>query len=661
MGALRKSVIISLVSIFSVCLLFSMVPVLTHAATYKNFQYNITSEGTVTISKYQGSDKDVVVPYYIEGYPVTRIAGMAFIYKSMNSIELPASIEKLDQLAFFGSNIGDVLFTGNLDQWIFIEKNNSYIDVNSSNIYVDCTPTEPVVAPIRGNELDFQRDVWGFKNYTDSRCYLEDETTSGQYHNPYIRKLKPVSREAVQYSMQNGSKGHCFGMSATVILQKLGIEDLTQWSGADFLRQLDGNGIERNRICYYHSMQVLMDFTNEVQRFQDYSVAEQLQILANKSDQVKTGGNPILLCFGKDGWGAHAIVAYALEPGSFVSSVTDKTYDHRILCYDCNAVDWNPDACLLFNEGTGEWEIPRYADDGVISSEGAYLMCAADDLSSFDAIDDYEQKYDTGICPVVNVKNTEELIIEDNNTGEQWTVNVEQGKVTGSTELFSYHDQEILDQSEGTAALNIVLPNIGSTYTIKTAYGNTDCLAVNVLYEDKYLAIQSDAAKGSVISSEGTASIIGNEGNFQITVADNNLEQEGKFDTFTLSGTGKGNATLEVKDQGVKIAGDQIAGDVIEGSDGIESEEVVVSNNQSTIYDNDKEQFINEGILLGDVNGDGEVDVRDQTVLAKHVARIAYITDSKLLKSADVSGDGIVDAMDLTRLAKFVAKIIPEL
>lgn len=60
----------------------------------------------------------------------------------------------------------------------------------------------------------------------------------------------------------------------------------------------------------------------------------------------------------------------------------------------------------------------------------------------------------------------------------------------------------------------------------------------------------------------------------------------------------------------------------------------------------------------GDVNGDGEIDAMDLTILAKHVAEIVRIGDESLLQAADVNADGEIDVKDLTHLAKIVAHII---
>ncbi|MCD7767349.1 MAG: dockerin type I repeat-containing protein, partial [Oscillospiraceae bacterium] len=65
--------------------------------------------------------------------------------------------------------------------------------------------------------------------------------------------------------------------------------------------------------------------------------------------------------------------------------------------------------------------------------------------------------------------------------------------------------------------------------------------------------------------------------------------------------------------------------------------------------------------IPGDLNGDGEVDASDLTVLARHVGKVETMEDETALANADVTGDGNVDASDLTRLAQYVGKIISAL
>ena len=65
--------------------------------------------------------------------------------------------------------------------------------------------------------------------------------------------------------------------------------------------------------------------------------------------------------------------------------------------------------------------------------------------------------------------------------------------------------------------------------------------------------------------------------------------------------------------------------------------------------------------LLGDINGDSEVNAADLTALSRHVAKIETITNSTLLANSDLDHNGIIEAADLTILSRYVAKIIDRL
>ncbi len=61
--------------------------------------------------------------------------------------------------------------------------------------------------------------------------------------------------------------------------------------------------------------------------------------------------------------------------------------------------------------------------------------------------------------------------------------------------------------------------------------------------------------------------------------------------------------------------------------------------------------------LIGDVNQDQRVSVRDATLIQKYLAGLIYV-DSKILAFADVNGDNKVNIKDATAIQKYVAGII---
>ena len=62
--------------------------------------------------------------------------------------------------------------------------------------------------------------------------------------------------------------------------------------------------------------------------------------------------------------------------------------------------------------------------------------------------------------------------------------------------------------------------------------------------------------------------------------------------------------------------------------------------------------------LLGDVNGDGVVSVKDATLIQKYVSKMAVTMNIKL---ADVNKDGMINNKDTTMIQKYAANKIDKL
>ena len=73
----------------------------SNAAPVDAFEYTIRDDGTASILRYNGKDKDVVITSQIGGKPVTEIGQYAFEAAStVESITIPDSVTKIGEFAF---------------------------------------------------------------------------------------------------------------------------------------------------------------------------------------------------------------------------------------------------------------------------------------------------------------------------------------------------------------------------------------------------------------------------------------------------------------------------------------------------------------------------------------------------------------------------------
>ena len=69
------------------------------------------------------------------------------------------------------------------------------------------------------------------------------------------------------------------------------------------------------------------------------------------------------------------------------------------------------------------------------------------------------------------------------------------------------------------------------------------------------------------------------------------------------------------------------------------------------------QQLPQQETAIGDVSGDGEIDLTDLTKISLHLLNDAKIAD-ELIKYADVTFDGIVDLCDLATMKQYIIKDI---
>ena len=110
-----------------------------NATVFENESYRYSVFGKfITILKYLGSEKEVTIPSYINGYQVIRVASYAFSGKNVERISVPSSIEYLEYLAFGGaSNLEEVVIEGLkvIELESLLTNNSAVIRVSGSIIH----------------------------------------------------------------------------------------------------------------------------------------------------------------------------------------------------------------------------------------------------------------------------------------------------------------------------------------------------------------------------------------------------------------------------------------------------------------------------------------------------------------------------------------------
>jgi len=82
------------------------------AAIEDTFDLLQNRSGGITIVRYKGEEKDVVIPEKIGGLPVTIIGNKAFYHKGLSSVAIPETVLAIEPMAFAENHLQSVAMTG---------------------------------------------------------------------------------------------------------------------------------------------------------------------------------------------------------------------------------------------------------------------------------------------------------------------------------------------------------------------------------------------------------------------------------------------------------------------------------------------------------------------------------------------------------------------
>ncbi len=107
------------------------------ATDIANFKYKVTDEG-VCITKYIGTEREVIVPNMIEGEKVTSIGEQAFAFADIDKVTLKEGIIKLGSSAFSHSALYEISLPKGLKE---IEPFAFYMDASLKSVDIPATVT----------------------------------------------------------------------------------------------------------------------------------------------------------------------------------------------------------------------------------------------------------------------------------------------------------------------------------------------------------------------------------------------------------------------------------------------------------------------------------------------------------------------------------------
>ena len=128
------------------------------AETYGDFEYDVLDDGTVEITDYNGSAKNVDIPKKIDGMSVTKIGSSAFSYHMLSSVTIPDGVTTIGSMAFRDcylltsiampdsvTSIGESAFDG--CQSLTDIKIPDGLEIIDSSVFEGCTSLTSITIP----------------------------------------------------------------------------------------------------------------------------------------------------------------------------------------------------------------------------------------------------------------------------------------------------------------------------------------------------------------------------------------------------------------------------------------------------------------------------------------------------------------------------------
>lgn len=520
-------------------------------------------------------------------------------------------------------------------------------------------------------------DNWNFNN--SAPTYFHRTQFKNQINDHYLNVLKQNLTNSEYYAIFEGPYswlnstwgGSCYGMSSLTLLAKHGYLPYSDYQASatklnDFASPVNSEEIS-SLITYYQMLQI-KDVIQQQYRTVPYRSHE-----TNIKDIISTLDKytKCIVCFEKDGWGAHAILAYGYEYGSW--TFDGVTYDGCIIVCDPNhSVSYSKEANIYFNSKTYNWAIPFYSYASVSSANGANFMYVGADIdeinqggylsgSEYSAVENYVARIDAAA-------------IADNRTVSKvlGTNGVYMAQASAPGEIVEDYSYIVGGEAKGTAGYNIYDANAAYKVTQESPVE----LSLSMDYDNCYLTGSSKAGTSVLFDKTGYVEVTGESADFSMSMTFDDDYPTSWF-TVSVEGTAASKASLKMANDGYVLTSDNLDDITVNTCNKDVSATASFSATGNSVYiyeinettvgvkaDTDNNgtfetevETYTTNALLGDVNMDSKLNIRDATAIQKHLASIATL-DAKALAVADFNKDGKINIKDATAIQKKLAGLI---
>ncbi len=310
------------------------------------------------------------------------------------------------------------------------------------------------------------------------------------------------------------------------------------------------------------------------------------------------------------------------------------------------------------------------------------IVEGSSDIIVLDKITDIKDNSFTVELPSVSVVHA--VVSEDANAFDDIEVYDPSAEPEIKSVVFS---GDTLEQGEAGYFIEVENPEKISKIKLETELTPADASTWYSLGGGLCLTIDTDTEKGTwafkdfMVSNSATDVEVEFDGTFSVPVGETNEEQNGvltgtkiEIQPWWSASELEGNVEMTLKSVTVFYEAEE--GEVTETTEttetteAVESEtsesetttaetEISTSETTSEVQTGTSSSF-GEATLLGDVNNDGIVDIRDVTTLNQSLIK-AVTLDETQTANADVIKDGAIDVSDLGQLKKFIIKLIEKL